>query len=223
MSLARVPSPSSESKFQAFEPLSPEALKLLGCWYVVIAMATWNIKRGTSNVERQTLRAGQAMVELVIALLVIVLVISGLTQFIQLSNEKETMMGDLRGEAGVAAIDGSAAASAPKYIVNWQEGGDEMRHTGDDPYTTGSFNSKLGADVLDLSVNNEADWSYISGAVNNDLYNLRTSPGASASLGFVRRSEKKTIELMPAIKEFIIDRDSITVGEEIWMPIMEVH
>lgn len=170
--------------------------------------------------ERQ---AGQAMAELVIALLVIVVVISGLTQFIQLSNEKETMMGDLRGEAGVAAIDGSAAASTPKYIVNWQEGGDEMRHTGDDSYTTGSFNSRLGTDVLDRSVNNESDWSYISSAANKDIYNLRTAPGSSAALGFVRRSEKKTIELMPAIKEFILDRDSITVGEEIWMPIMEVH
>lgn len=167
--------------------------------------------------------SGQAMVELVISLLVIVLVISGLTQFIQLSNEKETIMGNLRGETGVAALDGSSAASAPKYIRNWHEGNDEMRHTGDDSFTSGSFNSKLGTDVLDLSVNNDSDWAYISGTVNNDLYNLRTSPASSASLGFVRRSEKKTIELMPAIRDFIIDRDSITVGEEIWMPIMEVH
>lgn len=167
--------------------------------------------------------AGQAMVELVIALLVIVLIVSGLTQFIQLSNEKETMMGDLRGEAGLAAIDGLSSASAPKYIVNWREGGDEMRHTGDDTYSTGSFNTKLGSDILDLSVSDDSAWSYLSGAVNKDFFNLRSSPSSSAALGFVRRADKKTIELMPAIRDFIIDRDSITVGEEIWMPIMEVH
>lgn len=163
------------------------------------------------------------MAELVIALLVVVLVISGLTQFIQLSNEKESIMGRLRGEAGLAAMGGSHSASAPEYIVSWKVGPDGMRHTGDDSRTAGSFNRSLGTEILDRSVADDSAWPYISGTANSDLYNLRTSPSSSSSLGFIRRSEKKKIELMPAVRDLFKNRDSITVGDEIWMPVLEVR
>lgn len=157
------------------------------------------------------------MVEFVIASLAIIIIVSGLLQFIEIAAAKGKIDSHIRADAGKNALGGVSLIDSPDYIVDWHEGKDEMRHTPDDSKTTGSMSSTLGFGVVDHSAVDENGWTCLDGATNSAIVQLRSAVSASA-LGFIHVKESDKIELQPAMREWIIGKDTVTVGSDVWMP-----
>ena len=161
--------------------------------------------------------AGQAMVEFVIAILAIVIVVAGFFQLMEIVGVRGDIFRSIRGEAGKKALSPSRLLDRPDYIREWREGDDEFRHTADDESETGSISVTLGSGVVEHSVTDSGDWTLLDEAVNSDLAELRGGLSAAA-LGLIREKETEKIELMPAMRNWIIGKDYVVVGSELWMP-----
>ncbi len=167
--------------------------------------------------SRPARRAGQAMVEFVIAILAVVIIVAGFFQLMEIVGERGNILRSSRGETGKKALSPGLLLDRPDYIREWKEGDDEFRHTADDEFERGSIAATLGAGVVDHTVGDGAGWTYLDGAVNADLAELRGGLSAAA-LGLVREKETEKIYLMPAMKNWIIGKEYVVVGSELWMP-----
>ncbi len=157
------------------------------------------------------------MVEFVIAILAVVIIVAGFFQLMEIVGARGDIFRSIRGEAGKKALSPGRLLERPDYIREWREGEDGFRHTADDESERGSIATTLGAGVVDHSVANPGDWPYLDGAVNSDLAELRGGLSAAA-LGFVREKETEKIYLMPAMRNWIVGKEYVLVGSELWMP-----
>ncbi len=162
-------------------------------------------------------RAGQAMVEFVIAILVVVIILAGFFQLMEIAGARGDILRSIRSEAGKKALSPGLLLDRPDYIREWKEGQDEFRHTADDAAEGGSISVTLGAGVVGHSVSDSGDWTYLDSAVNSDLASLRGGLSAAA-LGLVHEKESEKVDLMPAMRDWIVGKEYVLVGSELWMP-----
>ncbi len=161
--------------------------------------------------------AGQAMVEFVIAILAVVIVVAGFFQLMEIVGKRGDILRAIRGEAGKKALSPGLLIDRPDYIREWREGDDEFRHTADDESESGSIAVTLGAGVVEHSVADSGDWTYLDNTVNSDLASLRGGLSATA-LGLVHEKKMEKIDLMPAMRNWIVGKEYVLVGSELWMP-----
>lgn len=163
-------------------------------------------------------RGGQAMIEFVVAILLVVILITGLVQFIELAGAKGDLEARIRGEAGEQAIGGALPLLAtPDYLRTWEEGADETRHTADDvPVPAQALN--LQSRVVDRGAARPGDWRYLDDAVNRDLPDLQAAALPISAFGLVHEKLEETITLLPAMRDWILGRETVTVAAEVWLP-----
>ncbi len=162
-------------------------------------------------------RAGQAMVEFVIAILAVVIIVAGFFQLMEIVGERGNILRSIRGEAGKKALSPGRLTERPDYIREWKEGDDEFRHTADDESVRGSISVTLGGGVVEHSVSGSGGWTYLDGVVNSDFASLRGGLSATA-LGLVHEKKTEKIYLMPAMRDWIVGKEYVLVGSELWMP-----
>lgn len=165
--------------------------------------------------------SGQAMIEFVIATLLVVIVLAGFFQFFDIAMARGNLLEPLRGDTGKKALKQSDVSYMPDYITSWDDGGDGYRHTGDDKSHKGSAASTLGAGVIEHSVADQGDWRYADG-IDSSIPLLRSGVSATA-LGFVHESRRQEIELLPIMRNWIIGRETMTIGGDLWMPGMNIR
>ncbi len=163
--------------------------------------------------------SGQAMIEFVVAILLVVIIMAGLLQFVELAGTKGVLLGQIRREAGEKAVSPRVALGVvPDYIRDWEPGSDEIRHTADDTFERGVAGDTLQAAVVNRSVADPADWSHLANARNTAIPDLHSSGQPMNALGFVHASLEEEVTLLPAMRDWIIGKESITVGAELWYP-----
>jgi hypothetical protein len=164
-------------------------------------------------------RTGQAMIEFVVAILLVVIIMAGLLQFVEIAGIKGLLLGAIRREAGELALgQRTVLGAAPDYILDWKPGADAIRHTADDTFDSGIAGNTLQAAVIDQSVAAPADWSYLYDAHNTAIPNLHISGQPAGALGFIQADLDEEVTLLPAMRDWLIGKESITVGTALWFP-----
>ena len=161
------------------------------------------------------------MVEFVIAILVVVIIVAGFFQLMEITGARGDILRSIRSEAGKKALSPGLLLARPDYITDWNEEDDEARHTADDEAVHSSAAVSLGAGVVSHAVSDSGDWTYLDNAVNSDFSSLRGGLSAVA-LGFVHEKETEKIYLMPAMRDWIIGKEYVLVGSELWMPHLKI-
>ena len=163
--------------------------------------------------------SGQAMIEFVVAILLVVIILAGLLQFVELAGIKGLLLAAIRREAGEQALGQRIVLSAaPIYILDWEAGADQIRHTADDTADRGLAGNTLQAAVVDRSVANPADWSFLNDARNTAIPVLHASSRPLSALGFIHADLAEEVTLLPAMRDWLIGKETITVGTELWFP-----
>lgn len=168
-------------------------------------------------------RSGQAMVEFVITLLVVVVAVTGILQFVEIAAEREDQISEIRGRAGKQALQGEGFTDVADDIKDWEEGDDELRHTADDVMKRGNLSATLGRDILDQTAREETDWALLEPAVNDRIPRVRGSGAPAARLGLYHAKTRKEIDLFPATRDWLLKKETITVGADLWMPSLELE
>ncbi|MBA4387832.1 MAG: hypothetical protein C0404_07615 [Verrucomicrobia bacterium] len=166
---------------------------------------------------RRHSRSGQAMVEFLVAVVVILALFAGLLQVASLTKTRTDMMVSARRDAGQRAVlPGSYDAGLADHIRFVTEGSDTKRYTRDDSFLAadpGRF-----ADVLvEPSAPDVARWGIIDSRVNNQLTILHAASQPIDELGLVRGIDRRTIRLLPAVQHLLYNAPQVTVESEVWL------
>ena len=157
-------------------------------------------------------RAGQAVVELVIALVCILLLVTGLLQFTLMAGaDTETRAEATALASGDAASLGLSSSFQP--VRDWRRGADTLTMTRDDVAVSGSFGPIRSAIAGKTAPDGE--WGATSGARSTDLPEFAQT-GATTSFGFVHAHSERQIETIPAAA-ILFGLRAPTVANDVWM------
>ncbi len=165
-------------------------------------------------------RQGQAFVELIIGIVVIVMILAGGIQFFYVSNAHRSLTTTVRGSVGEQALIGSGTVETPEYVFTWDDGADEIRHTDDDTPVTGP--PQTLTTIADYSVGTPADWDLLDPlSRDNPMLVMRESSLPTTELALIKSSTPPvTIVVDPAVRTFIFDLPTVTVRHTVWMPLL---
>lgn len=162
--------------------------------------------------------SGQAMVELTVALIVIMVLLAGLIHIGQITSAHTQTMITARAEAGQTAMaDGYSPPLEGRYIYSWNEGSDDKRYTRDDSPSITTNTVEANRDMVNLAQPNDLE----ALVPDNALSALGTSPNSLDEFFLVRGYDSESCPLFPIIRNLAYDQDSISVESDVWLVWME--
>ena len=163
-------------------------------------------------------RSGQAMIELMAGLILILLVVVGALQFIDIAWVHSAIDSRIRGDAGVVAISSPQYVDQPDYILTWREGTDGQRLTADDKKVLGS--PGVLYTIADHSTAKPADWSEFTLLSHpSALESLHSAFVPLSALGFIGVRQSHDVPVRQLIQDLVYNKPSVHVSEEVWLPV----
>ena len=176
-------------------------------------------------------RAGQAMIELMIGVILILILLSGAVQFMLVADAHTAIDGGgggqngvggrlgVRGRTGYLAMLPLTAEDTPRCIGNWAPGADGQRGTADDQVIPGSPATIVA--IAANSATNATQWSEFSHLEHtSSLERLLQTPTSLMALGFVGIRYSCTVPVSTIAQELYYSKPDVTVQEDVWLPIM---
>ena len=162
-------------------------------------------------------RRGQAIVEFVIGLVVVLVLLSGLLQIASLAMTHTHTMVAARLQAAQLAMMDADVVSSPAHILGWEAGPDLKTYTRDDYTTTQIDPSGFNNVIVENAAENPAGWNLINLAPTNRISELRGNGTPVAQFGLVKGSDQQSVPLLPAFQHLIYASPSINVKCDVWM------
>ncbi len=163
-------------------------------------------------------RNGQAMIEFIIGLVAVLVLFAGMIQLVSLTRAQTETMTEARENAASDMMMDFDPMTSADYIKDWQEGGDEKQLTSDDTSDTANpFD--LQNTIVEKSVADPTEWQYIDKLNANKISQLHGSAVPSSVFGLIKGQAKTSaqIDMIPAVRHFLYDADSIDIECEAWM------
>jgi hypothetical protein len=201
--------PASTGLLQIQSNASPKAL----------AAAATAEDGGVDTSTTQPSRSGQAMIEVIVGLVAMVVLIAGLIQIVKLTRAQTEAMIDAREMVGALAFDDDPLSAFPGYIEDVEVGPDGRTYTGDDTTSdanAGEFDTRIVRRLV--SPDNEAnEWDTLDALPSSAFTSLHESLAPSTEFGLLRGQASTTIPTDPAIRQLLYNADEIEVECEVWM------
>lgn len=172
-----------------------------------------------NTVKKQNKKSGQALVEFAVAMISILVLMAGLLQMSTLAAKRAEVMVNARREAALRASADMGndvdVISDAEYIRDWYPGSDNAQYTYDDRATHGDQLSFEGI-IVDKSASDPAGWDAIT-KTQSRIGRLRVNPQPVTCFGLVKGSDKKAVEIIPAVRDLLYKADSLTVQADVYM------
>lgn len=156
---------------------------------------------------------GQAMIEFVVALVVIMVILAGLVHIAALTHAHTQTMLTARHEAAqLSMADTFRGSLDTPYIFDWIEGPDGKPYTRDDftfPGTTGIYSAP---DILEAANPDE-----VPVPLPSDVLAMLTSGNAADEFFLVKGYDFRSISNSPLIQRLFYNRPNVTVESEVWL------
>lgn len=164
-------------------------------------------------------KKGQAMVEFVVAVVLIMLVVGGILTVANLQRADAKSMLAATSEA----IDSAMGNSIPDNfspVKDWNNGPDGYEQTKDDKKISGNL-SNVRNSITGVAAPN-GDWSAFSrsdgdSVVYDDIKQLDKSGGTS-TIGMIEAEASETAEIPPVIQRTLGMDSEVNVENQVWMP-----
>lgn len=157
-------------------------------------------------------RLGQAVVELVVALVVVLVLLAGVLQVGWLGVHHSRAMTEARREAGVRAMLPEASFSAPRFIRNCTVGADGVAYSRDDGVVADV------PTVLTDGIVSYAHPSQLDGIrPDNAVSALAKGALPEAMFGLVQGEKTDRVALLPVLRDLIYRADEVEVRGSAWL------
>lgn len=175
----------------------------------------FDVRCSMLNVQRSCFLSGcggQALVEFVVALVVIMVLVAGTLQISLMGVRHSRLMAEARREAGQKAMQDVSSFSGPQYIGECTVGPDGIAYTRDDDATAGDS----GAFVVGV----------VGYAQPTELDTIRPGSPVSAiadtafpqlMFGLVQGEKTENLPLIPVVRELIYRKDAVELKGSAWM------
>ncbi len=160
-------------------------------------------------------REGQAMVEFVVALLCILAVFAGMLQLIMMGTANTDTMVEASAMAASRATVGVFPTETPSLVADWNAGRDGMEQTKDDVPVPGSL-ALVQLQIAGATAPG-GDWSVLNDVRHGRIAELHHGLLPANTLGLVRGTASRTVEVMPAARALFGLRNPTEVRNEVWM------
>lgn len=169
--------------------------------------------------QKSCSRSGQAMVEFVVAAVLIMLVVGGILAVASLQRADSKSMLDATTEAIEDSM-GNSISKTFSPIKDWDNGVDGYEQTKDDKAKGGSLANVRNA-ITGHAVPN-GDWSAFergdgNSVVYGDIKQLDSS-GSVSTIGMIEGNASETAEIPPVIQRSLGMPDEVEVENQVWMP-----
>jgi hypothetical protein len=166
-----------------------------------------------------SLQSGQAMIEVLVGIVALIVLIAGLLQVASLSSGQTGTMVTARKKAGDNAMNGGEVASVPDYIKDWQVSSDKKHYTADDTFSPADANQFEGT-IIEHAAIDSSGWTIYIDSIPPD-HNMFTTIHKSGTpqydLGLVEGHDSTNVYLLPVIQDLVYGADSITIDSKVWM------
>ncbi len=170
--------------------------------------------------DRRHLRAGQAMIEMMLGVILIMLLIAGMVQFVTIASTHSAIDAKIRGDAGVVAMSPLTAWDTPDYILTWKAGPDGQQFTADDQKTIGIPNTINLITSDSVRQGSPTDWNALAPLRNTSTLDLlHQSPTPLIDLGLIGIKLSQEVPVIDIIQELVYAKPTVTVEESVWFPV----
>ena len=166
-------------------------------------------------------KSGQAMLELICGIVVVVVVITMLLQVNDLSQEHLLAVVKARSLVGEEMMESSSYAGDGKFLSDWEAGVDDYRYSEDDEANNGnsggiisSLMEGLDIDNLELHLNDPND-SY-GGNRMSDVIDAGNLVDAFDTTKV--EVERDPVPLLPGVRRLVYNAEELQFSHKIYMP-----
>ncbi len=171
-------------------------------------VATLKIKHGESRAS------GQAMVELAVGLVVILVLFAGLIQIGRLATAHTQTMITARENAGHSAMsDELSSGGATAHILSWGAGSDGKSYTADDLLFTSPNAAQTFQDIASVASSDELA-GFLPG---NPLSEIEEGIGVTNVFFLVYGDGQAPVSTFPVIRSLIYNRPTIYAESQAWL------
>ena len=159
-------------------------------------------------------RSGQAFIELMAGLVVIMVLLSGFVLVAELfETHNQTMVSAQLSAAEAAMAEEYSPLLPPVYLSGWGAGADQSRYTRDDvPLWVSNPNLHINR------IASYADPEAIAGLIpGNPLSSIATDEDAAMEFMLVSGSSMRTVPTLPVVRQLFYNKSGISVRTQIWM------
>lgn len=158
------------------------------------------------------LKSGQALMELVAALVVILVLVAGTIQICSMGVSHSRLMMKARQEAGQKAMQEASPFSGPEFIAACTPGADNIAFSKDDGVVPGNVA------LLNMGIVNYAQPDELNRhCENNAVTVLANSSYPQELFGLVDGEASASVPLMPIIRHLLYQSDSVELQGKAWM------
>ena len=159
---------------------------------------------------------GQALVEMVAGLLVVLLLLTGLLQIARLAraHTEAMLVARERADRAAMAMEYPGQMRTPRYILDWEPGVRDVRYTQHDRARTDS-----GHDIRRSVVRHGRPDQLASYTDNRLLTDVERSLQVTDAFHFVYGSQRsELVPVYPILRNLVIRQESLSMEHQVWMP-----
>jgi hypothetical protein len=162
--------------------------------------------------QRRQSRSGQALAELIVALVVLLVLVAGIIQISLLGLMQTRSMTAARREAGAKAMLDVSSFSGPEYIVARQLGNDQVNYSRDDGLSRGDVRD-FQTGIVGYSRPDDLDRQ----RPGNAFSDLQEGAFPHLQFGLVEGESHEVLPLLPIIRTLLYRADSVEVEGKAWL------
>jgi len=169
-----------------------------------------------SSPPNQSRKVGQALIEVIVGLVVVLVLTAGLLQLASLTKIHTDVFVNARGQAGDAAMQDAPISPIPSYILDVSEGPDEKTYSRDDTFSSANPEA-FRQTIVNTSVSDPAEWSVLNSLPYSPISELHDTQYPQSEFGLLQGSASETVPLLPAVRHLLYRADEIEVECNVWM------
>ena len=158
---------------------------------------------------------GQALVELMVGLIVILALTAGMLQVASLTRASADVMAAARGRAGESAFSEAYFSPFPEYIADVLPGPDGRPYTRDDE-TTPADSGAFIATIVNRSAGTADGWAILDEIPADPVNRLRGAAVPVFEFGLIGAIERERVPTLSAVRNLIYAADEIEVEGRAW-------
>jgi hypothetical protein len=159
---------------------------------------------------------GQALVEMVAGLLVVLLLLTGLLQIARLAraHTEAMLIARERADRAAMALEQGGQLRVPRYILDWEPGVRDVRYTQHDRARTDS-----GHQIRMSVVRHGLPDRLATYTDNGLLADVDRSLQITDAFQFVYGAQRsRSVPVYPILRNLVIRQESLSMEHQVWMP-----
>lgn len=170
-------------------------------------------KRGSERTSAS--RSGQAMAELVVALICILIVVSGMLQLVLLGTADTNTLVEATSQAANRATSNVILSENFRPISDWEVGQDGFAQTKDDQPVRGNL-QPISSRIAGATAPG-GDWSALDNARHDAISRLNHGMQPGTTFGLVSGEASESVETLPVATALFGLSDPVEVANTVWM------